>query len=463
MSLLVIMGSGETAPPLVRTHREIFDAVGAGGACMLDTPFAFQTNVDDLTARTQAYFSQTVGQPITVARWRTADAPLVEREAALAALAEARWVFAGPGSPTFALRQWHGTPLPSALAEVVRRGGAVVAGSAAAVTVGTHAVPVYEIYKAGIAPHWADGLDLLGTLTGIRAAVIPHFDNAEGGTHDTRFCYLGETRLAHLEAQLPADVGVLGVDEHTALLLDLDAGVVGVRGNGTVTVRREGQVTVVPDGLALDELAGLLAGRATAAVTGAASAQADAGDPSAQPAARADPAGSRVRDTHGQDAAAVGSAPAIPSLRAETTRWFDAFTAARADADVDGCVAAILELDDAIAAWATDMLQSDDADHARRTLRAMVVALGDLAREGVRDPAEVLGPFIDLVADVRAARRADGDYATADDLRDRLAALGVELRDGRDGSRWVLHPEAGGSTPDALARPDALAQPDPKG
>ena len=31
---------------------------------------------------------------------------------------------------------------------------------------------------------------------GLDAVVIPHFDNAEGGNHDTRFCYLGERRLA---------------------------------------------------------------------------------------------------------------------------------------------------------------------------------------------------------------------------------------------------------------------------
>jgi hypothetical protein len=108
--------------------------------------------------------------------------------------------------------------LPDALADVVTRGGTLVLGSAAAVTLGTQAIPVYEIYKAGEPARWVDGLDLLGRLTGIRAAVVPHYDNAEGGSHDTRFCYLGEQRLAALEHSLPDDVGVLGVDEHTALI-----------------------------------------------------------------------------------------------------------------------------------------------------------------------------------------------------------------------------------------------------
>src|SRR6266571_3494942 len=46
---------------------------------------------------------------------------------------------------------------------------------------------------------------VVGTALGV---VIPHYDNAEGGTHDTRFCYLGERRLAALEALLAAARGV---------------------------------------------------------------------------------------------------------------------------------------------------------------------------------------------------------------------------------------------------------------
>ncbi|MFO8074533.1 MAG: CysS/YqeB C-terminal domain-containing protein [Actinomycetota bacterium] len=449
MSLLVLMGSGETAPPMVRTHREIFEEVGPGPAVLLDTPFAFQMNVDDLTARTRAYFSRTVGRELEVARWRRADAPVAEREAALAALERSRWAFAGPGSPTYALRQWLGTPVPAALAAVAERGGAVVAGSAAAVTVGTHAVPVYEIYKAGLEPAWAEGLDLLGTLAGIRAAVVPHFDNAEGGTHDTRYCYLGETRLARLEATLPDEVGVLGVDEHTALLIDLDSGAARVRGAGAVTVRRRGIHRAFAAGqeIAVDELAGLLTGRdrdaagvpaapqgvaaatTEAAVAPAATRRTNAG------AAPAQGAGGRHAGT---DAATDGQPAAPPSLRAEAEAARVAFDRALAAGDADGCVTAILELEDAIAAWATDMLESDDADRARRVLRAMVVELGTLAREGARDPREVLGPYLDLLLTVRAEARAAGRYDEADRLRQRLVALGVEIRDGRDATSWHL-------------------------
>lgn len=53
-------------------------------------------------------------------------------------------------------------------------------------------------------------------------AVVPHYDNAEGRIHDTRFCYMGERRLRMLEKQVPEAAAILGVDEDTAVVLDLD-------------------------------------------------------------------------------------------------------------------------------------------------------------------------------------------------------------------------------------------------
>ena len=123
-------------------------------------------------------------------------------------------MFAGPGSPSYALAQWRGSPVAEALRDRIAAGeGVTIFASAAAATMGLPAVPVYEICKAGAAPHWLAALDLLGIL-GLKVAVIPHYDNAEGGSYDTRYCYLGERRLSLLEGELPADAAVLGVDEH---------------------------------------------------------------------------------------------------------------------------------------------------------------------------------------------------------------------------------------------------------
>ena len=163
----------------------------------------------------------------------------------------ADWVFAGPGSPSYALAHWQAGPVAAGLRDRVLAGhGMTVLASAAAATAGQFTLPVYEIYKAGGAPRWLPGLDLLGTL-GLKVAVIPHYDNAEGGRYDTRYCYLGERRLAVLERELPADAAVLGVDEHTAVLIDLWAKHIEIRGRGGVTVRRSGDSVVLPAGTRL--------------------------------------------------------------------------------------------------------------------------------------------------------------------------------------------------------------------
>jgi len=414
---LVVMGSGETAPTMVKVHREVLAASGGGPAVLLDTPFGFQLNADDLVSRTCEYFGQSVGVRVDVARWRRPDPPTVEREQALALVARAAWAFAGPGSPTYALRCWRGTPLPAALADVAARGGTLVFGSAAACTLGTHTIPVYEIYKVGEDPAWVPGLDLLHRLTGLRAVVVPHFDNNEGGHYDTRFCYLGEERLARLEAELPDDVGVLGVDEHTALVVDLAARTARVVGNGVVTVRRRGWSARYADGasLALDALDAMLRGADVPAAVAGDAAPAAGGPGPGGPEGPAD----------------------VPSLRSAANAARRAFDAAVAARDAEGCVAAVLDLDAAILAWSSDT-DVDDADHARRTLRAMITTLGELARDGVRDPRDVVGPFVAALLELRAAARDARDYPTSDLVRDRLAAAGVEVRDTPAGPAWEL-------------------------
>src|SRR5438552_4760075 len=84
--------------------------------------------------------------------------------AALSRVRTAGFVFAGPGSPSYALSVWRSSSVPEALAAKLADGGAVVFSSAAALTLGRFSVPVYEVYKVGQEVHWLDGLDLLGPI-----------------------------------------------------------------------------------------------------------------------------------------------------------------------------------------------------------------------------------------------------------------------------------------------------------
>lgn len=55
---------------------------------------------------------------------------------------------------------------------------------------------------------------------------------------------------------------------------------------------------------------------------------------------------------------------------------------------------------------------------------------------------EVVGELVAVALDQRQAARSRRDYATADAIRDRLAAAGVVIEDTADGQRWSLKDEA---------------------
>src|SRR5262245_48397888 len=67
--LLVIMGSGETAPTMVTPHREVVARFGTTPprAVLLDTPYGFQENAAEISQRAAEYFAQRVQLSIEVA------------------------------------------------------------------------------------------------------------------------------------------------------------------------------------------------------------------------------------------------------------------------------------------------------------------------------------------------------------------------------------------------------------
>ena len=192
---LVLLGSGETAPGMTKVHRELLSGLGEVRAVNLDTPYGFQLNVPQMTQKLVDYFKvslQTDLKPLSFTNYEKSSG--VERELFRQSVREANYVFAGPGSPSYALAQWKGLDLQEDLLHVLDNGGVVCFSSAAALTLGAFTAPIYEIYKAGAEPYWLEGLNLMGLL-GIDCAIIPHFNNNEGQDYDTSCCYLGLERL----------------------------------------------------------------------------------------------------------------------------------------------------------------------------------------------------------------------------------------------------------------------------
>ncbi|MEV6520712.1 hypothetical protein AB0M43_02060 [Longispora sp. NPDC051575] len=407
--VLAIMGSGETSPTMVTAHRTLAGRLGAGRAraVLLDTPYAFQENVADISAKAIAYFRRSVGLTVEVCPAPDGE-DLAASLAAIAAIRTADWLFAGPGSPTYALTRWTNGATASALRErILHRRGLTVFASAAAATMGRTALPVYEIYKAGSPAHWVDGLNLLEPL-GLDVTVIPHYDNTEGGTHDTRYCYLGERRLAHLERQLPPDTALLGVDEHTAVIFDQHTGAVEIMGRGALTVRRVGVSTILPAGtrLTLAELRALTRhGSGMVELT------------------RAVP--TEVPDS--------GHAPVT---LVEITRASEvAFDAAHGRRDAAGMVEAVLALESAIADWGADTEEDEGTEQSRAILRDLITRLGDTVTP---DAVHHLRPAVEPLLALRRHLRDQGAYPHADAIRDALAAAGLTVRDIPGGTRWGI-------------------------
>jgi cyanophycinase-like exopeptidase len=416
--VLAIMGSGEVGPRMAKVHRELFGLFGDGPApaVLIDTPYGFQENADLISARIVDYFRERIGREMAIASYRRNDVDPIASAEAFGLIREARYLLAGPGSPSYALRHWRDGPVQEALDEKLADGGIVVMASAAALTLGVATAPVYEIYKVGAEPTWLEGLDLLGRATGLRAAVIPHYDNAEGGDHDTRFCYLGERRLAMLEAQLPDDAFVLGVDGHTALVLDLERGWASVAGLGGVTLRVAGRST-----------------RFRAGTEVRLEALAEAGD-----RLRAGSAADAAAESEAAERDVAESDETDQPLREETARLEGAIVESMASRDANGAVGAMLELESAIEAHTRAGEDSTDLDAARATFQALIARLGD-AVAAARPPEETVGPFVDALLDLRARARTEGDWPTADLIRDRLTSGGVEVHDDADGATtWSL-------------------------
>jgi len=211
----------------------------------LDGSYDFQTNRAEMGEKIAVFFRSKVGIPTTVIGLPETDragADLAPSALAptIAGLNDADLIFLGPGSPSRALRRWGGTPIVDQVVGRIQNGATLITSSAAAAASGRCTIPVYEIYKAGTNPVWLDGLDIIGALTGLAVAVVPHWNNNEGATHDTSRCFIGESRLQQLERALPVGTAILGIDEHTALTIDLGADNVSVHGKGAITIRIPG-------------------------------------------------------------------------------------------------------------------------------------------------------------------------------------------------------------------------------
>ncbi len=219
---------------------------------ILETPAGFELNSARVAGRVADFIRERLGefQPrVLVIPARKRGTPFSPDDPYLVApLLEADYIFMGPGSPTYAIRQLMGSVAWRYLLARHRQGAALGLASAAAIAVSTWALPVYEIYKAGHDPHWVRGLDLFGDF-GLQLAIVSHWNNQEGGEEvDTSRCFMGRERFEAMRRFLPPEVVILGIDEHTIAVFDFLQGTVEVLGRGRVTIWQADRIREVEAG-----------------------------------------------------------------------------------------------------------------------------------------------------------------------------------------------------------------------
>jgi cyanophycinase-like exopeptidase len=240
---VVLFGSGETSASGSKIFQRLFSSLARPiRVAILETPAGFELNsawvagqvADFLHKRLQNFAPQVRVVP---ARKRgsafSPDDPDI-----IAPLLSSNVIFMGAGSPTYAVRQLRDSLAWHTLVARQRLGASVVLASASTLAASAYTIPVYEIYKVGQDLHWKTGLDLFGPYN-LALVFVPHWNNTDGGANlDTSRCYIGQLRFDDMLRMLPGAATVVGIEEHTALVIDIRAGTCQVLGRGGVVLDR---------------------------------------------------------------------------------------------------------------------------------------------------------------------------------------------------------------------------------
>ncbi len=211
---------------------------------------------------------------------------------------------------------------------------------------------------------------------------------------------------------VPESRPVLGLDEHTACILDLATSQAEVRGIGTITLRTPEGAMAYHSGERFD-LSVLREGRVVPERASAAA-----------PVETKMPPPGDARQAFWQK---------VHDLEAR-------FQEGLARHDPRGASNALLAFDRLV--WQAQEGAENEAVvvQARDTLRDMIVTLGNQLDAATGLHADDLAPLVEALLELRNKFRRERQWEAADGLRDALDAVNIQVEDAPEGARWHFKP-----------------------
>jgi hypothetical protein len=250
---IAFLGSGETSLAGGRIFESLAHLIPAPlQIAVMETTAGFELNSFQVAGRVADFLQtrlQNYKPTINVIPARRKGAEFSpDNPEILKPLLSANMIFMGPGSPSYAVRQLKDSLAWDIIRARHRLGATLIFASAATISIGASALPVYEVYKVGEDVHTKSGLNLFADY-GMNLSFVPHWNNAEGGIDlDTSRCFFGIERFNQWRKLLSAENILVGLDEHSGIIVDFDTGICEVNGVSSVSVLKQNSMEIYPAG-----------------------------------------------------------------------------------------------------------------------------------------------------------------------------------------------------------------------
>ncbi len=250
---IAFLGSGETSLAGGRIFEALAKNINAPlRIALMETPAGFELNSAQVVGKVGEFMKtrlqnyKPIVDVIPARKKNSAFSP--DDPEIVKPLLYANIIFMGPGSPTYMIRNLKDTLAWDVIRARHRLGATLIFASAATISIGAHALPVYEIYKVGQDVYAVDGLNLFSDF-GLHVSCIPHWNNTDGGVDlDTSRCFIGMDRFNEWSSFVSPDNETIGLDEHTGLILDFETGLCEVSGVSSVSIVRKDNPEIYPSG-----------------------------------------------------------------------------------------------------------------------------------------------------------------------------------------------------------------------